>query len=56
MRPQEAPKQPDGHERHKWSWVGHRSPFVGGQEESEWVLERLMERLRELLWTTKRPA
>lgn len=25
----------------QWSWVGNRSPLMGGKEESEWVLERL---------------
>ena len=25
----------------KWSWVGNRSPLMGGKEESEWVIERL---------------
>ncbi|CAM1505712.1 Fc.00g113490.m01.CDS01 [Cosmosporella sp. VM-42] len=33
----------------KWSWVGHRSPLMGGQEESEWILNRLMDKLRESL-------
>ncbi|KAM5350544.1 hypothetical protein ACJ41O_007049 [Fusarium nematophilum] len=32
-----------------WSWVGNRSPLMGSQEETEWILERLMERLRESL-------
>ncbi|TWU75019.1 Potassium channel [Metarhizium rileyi] len=36
-----------------WSWVGNRSPLMGGQEESEWILDKLMERLEELLWETK---
>lgn len=39
--------------RFKWSWVGMRSPLVGGQEESEWILDKLMERLQESLWETK---
>ncbi|PNY18447.1 Outward-rectifier potassium channel TOK1 [Tolypocladium capitatum] len=43
-------------EQLKWSWVGHRSPLMGGQEESEWILERLMDRLKESLWMTKRDA
>ncbi|KAF7560306.1 hypothetical protein G7046_g3851 [Stylonectria norvegica] len=32
-----------------WSWVGNRSPLMGSQEESEWIMERLMDRLRECL-------
>ncbi|KAL3962740.1 hypothetical protein ACCO45_004263 [Purpureocillium lilacinum] len=43
-------------ERLKWSWVGRRSPLMGGQEESEWILERLMDRLKESLWETKKVA
>lgn len=27
---------------------------MGGQEESEWILERLMERLQESLWAAKK--
>ncbi|KAH6603543.1 hypothetical protein Trco_008318 [Trichoderma cornu-damae] len=33
----------------KWSWVGHRSPLMGSQGESEWILERLVDRLQESL-------
>ena len=33
----------------KWSWVGNRSPLMGGQEESEWIQDKLMERLQESL-------
>ncbi|KAG6217164.1 hypothetical protein E4U50_004343 [Claviceps purpurea] len=40
-------------DRIKWSWVGIRSPLMGGQEESEWILDKLMERLQESLWETK---
>lgn len=29
----------------KWSWVGERSPLMGGKEEAEWVLERLVRTL-----------
>lgn len=43
-------------EQLKWSWVDHRSPLIGGQEESEWILERLMEKLKESLWMAKRDA
>ncbi|KAF4452702.1 hypothetical protein F53441_4509 [Fusarium austroafricanum] len=32
-----------------WSWVGNRSPLMGSQEETEWILDRLLERLRESL-------
>lgn len=38
----------------KWSWVGHQSPLIGGQEESEWILERLMTRLKESLSAERR--
>lgn len=38
----------------KWSWVGHRSPLMGSQEESEWILERLTNRLKESLSAEKR--
>ncbi|KAK2594691.1 hypothetical protein QQS21_007600 [Conoideocrella luteorostrata] len=37
----------------RWSWVGMRSPLMGGQEESEWILDKLMERLQESLWEAK---
>ncbi|KAL7946736.1 voltage-gated potassium channel [Trichoderma barbatum] len=33
----------------KWSWVGHRSPLMGSQGESEWILEKLADRLQECL-------
>ncbi|ODA80810.1 hypothetical protein RJ55_03770 [Drechmeria coniospora] len=46
----------DDEENLKWSWVGHRNPLIGGQEESEWILERLMARLKESLWETKKEA
>ncbi|KAM0562914.1 hypothetical protein ACHAPJ_001754 [Fusarium lateritium] len=32
-----------------WSWVGNRSPLMGSKEETEWILERLTDRLRESL-------
>ncbi|CAH0015087.1 unnamed protein product [Clonostachys rhizophaga] len=38
----------------KWSWVGHRSPLMGSQEESEWILDRLTCRLRESLSAERR--
>jgi potassium channel subfamily K len=33
----------------KWSWVGNHSPLLGTQEESEWILGRLMDKLEESL-------
>ena len=33
----------------QWSWVGARSPLMGEQSEPAWVLERLSERLEDLL-------
>ncbi|KAK0121060.1 Potassium channel, variant 2 [Cadophora gregata f. sp. sojae] len=35
----------DNGEKLEWSWMGHRSPLMGGKGEAEWVLERLMKRL-----------
>ncbi|KAM7204950.1 outward-rectifier potassium channel TOK1 [Naviculisporaceae sp. PSN 640] len=32
-----------------WSWVGSHSPLMGSQEEAEWILEKLTERLKEEL-------
>ncbi|KAM0331418.1 hypothetical protein ACHAQA_003091 [Verticillium albo-atrum] len=32
-----------------WSWVGSRSPLMGSQEESEWLLEKLTGKLQEEL-------
>ncbi|KAF7545762.1 hypothetical protein G7Z17_g8930 [Cylindrodendrum hubeiense] len=37
-----------------WSWVGNRSPLMGSQEESEWILDRLTDRLRESLSAERR--
>ncbi|KAI9893086.1 MAG: Potassium channel [Vezdaea aestivalis] len=35
--------------RLKWSWLGHKSPLMGEQSESEWLLKRLTDSLeREL--------
>ncbi|KAF4340842.1 TOK1-voltage-gated outward-rectifying K+ channel [Fusarium beomiforme] len=36
-------------EQTAWSWVGNWSPLMGSQEETEWILERLLERLKESL-------
>lgn len=38
----------------KWSWIGNRSPLMGGKEEAEWVLERLTRRLERELEAVKR--
>lgn len=53
---EEAPGEMSPDQRPKWSWVGGRSPLTGGKEESEWILERLMDRLKESLLETKRSA
>lgn len=37
-----------------WSWVGNRSPLIGSQGESEWILASLMDRLRESLSAERR--
>ncbi|KAH7109404.1 hypothetical protein B0J13DRAFT_314906 [Dactylonectria estremocensis] len=37
-----------------WSWVGNRSPLVGSQEESEWIFNRLTDRLRESLLSERK--
>lgn len=29
----------------QWSWVGSRSPLMGSQEEAEWILEKLEQKL-----------
>jgi potassium channel subfamily K len=44
----------DAYERLKWSWLGNESPLLGPQEESEWILEKLMDRLRALLLMARR--
>lgn len=36
-------------EKLQWSWVGSRSPLMGSQEEAEWILEKLEQRLKEEL-------
>lgn len=35
----------DEPEKLQWSWVGSRSPLMGSQEEAEWILEKLEQRL-----------
>lgn len=39
----------DDPEHLQWSWVGSRSPLMGSQEEAEWILEKLQQRLAEEL-------
>jgi potassium channel subfamily K len=38
----------------KWSWVGDQSPLLNYELESEWVLGRLIDKLRESLVSTRR--
>lgn len=35
----------DDPEKLQWSWVGSRSPLMGSQEEAEWILEKLEQKL-----------
>ncbi|EGU88706.1 hypothetical protein FOXB_00777 [Fusarium oxysporum f. sp. conglutinans Fo5176] len=44
----------DVSESGKWSWVGNQSPLLGAQEESEWILDRLMDKLQESLLEVRR--
>ncbi|KAH7000931.1 hypothetical protein EDB80DRAFT_647825 [Ilyonectria destructans] len=37
-----------------WSWVGNRNPLIGSQEESEWIFNRLMDRLQQSLLSEMR--
>lgn len=39
----------DDPEHLQWSWVGAKSPLMGSQEEAEWILEKLEQRLAEEL-------
>ncbi|KAL6409998.1 hypothetical protein AUP68_06406 [Ilyonectria robusta] len=48
------PNDEDSDKELMWSWVGNRNPLIGSQEESEWIFDRLMERLRESLWSERR--
>lgn len=43
-------------ERLQWSWVGSRSPLMGSQEEAEWILEKLENRLAEELMALRAEA
>ncbi|KAH6981324.1 hypothetical protein BKA56DRAFT_486327 [Ilyonectria sp. MPI-CAGE-AT-0026] len=47
-------QQDSEYEGATWSWVGNRSPLMGSQEESEWILDRLTDRLRESLSMERR--
>lgn len=40
----------------QWSWIGHRSPLMGGKDEPEWILEKLFERLGEELQEERKLA
>lgn len=46
---EEGGGQKEEPEKLQWSWVGSRSPLMGSQEETEWILEKLEARLAELL-------
>ncbi|KAH7108883.1 hypothetical protein B0J13DRAFT_665505, partial [Dactylonectria estremocensis] len=51
-KPKEKRRDPndgDSDNELKWSWVGDRSPLTGSQEESEWILDGLINRLGESL-------
>ncbi|KAI5455574.1 hypothetical protein BGZ63DRAFT_409784 [Mariannaea sp. PMI_226] len=48
------PNDEDSDKELTWSWVGNRSPLIGSQEESEWILDRLIDRLRESLSAERR--
>ncbi|KKA25989.1 hypothetical protein TD95_002709 [Thielaviopsis punctulata] len=37
-------------EEEGWSWMGVRSPLMSEQDEAQWILERLIERLRRELY------
>jgi potassium channel subfamily K len=40
----------------QWSWVGSRSPLMGSQEEAEWVLEKLTQRLTQELKNARKSS
>lgn len=52
----EGKSQGDHPEKLQWSWVGSRSPLMGSQEEAEWILEKLQQRLAEELRATRDEA
>ncbi|KAI0433735.1 hypothetical protein F5Y09DRAFT_43035 [Xylaria sp. FL1042] len=41
-----------GESRSKWSWVGHLSPLMDTREEAEWILDKLIQKLRQELQET----
>ncbi|KAI3401968.1 hypothetical protein diail_3942, partial [Diaporthe ilicicola] len=43
-------------EKSQWSWVGSRSPLMGSQEEAEWILEKLEQKLAGELRAAARDA
>ncbi|KAI1327400.1 voltage-gated potassium channel [Xylariaceae sp. FL0255] len=47
------PPRPTGEEQPienaKWSWIGHRSPLMDTRDESQFILDKLTQRLREEL-------
>lgn len=43
-------------QRQQWSWVGSKSPLMGSQEEAEWILEKLTEKLAEELRGARKAA
>ena len=49
MRDTEWAGEREGEDQHKWAWVGTRKPLMGGKEETEWIMERLTERLKEAI-------
>jgi potassium channel subfamily K len=49
-----AKNKPDGHIQ--WSWIGSRSPLMGAQEEAEWILGKLTQRLAQELKEVQRQS
>lgn len=43
-------------EKQQWSWVGSKSPLMGSQEEAEWILEKLTEKLAQELREARKAA
>ncbi|KAJ0161836.1 Outward-rectifier potassium channel TOK1 [Colletotrichum tanaceti] len=48
-RSNESTRQGEYPDEDKWSWVGPQSPLMGSQEECEWILEKLTDKLRDEL-------
>uniref|UniRef100_A0A0D2XRR7 Potassium channel domain-containing protein n=1 Tax=Fusarium oxysporum (strain Fo5176) TaxID=660025 RepID=A0A0D2XRR7_FUSOF len=48
------PNEDDSDRVFKWSWVGNGSPLLGAEEESKWILGRLMDKLEESLLVQRR--